>query len=82
MCGRTDDRQNFRRRPPCQHLGASWADMIDILEKFDVINACGLSSGSAVSLYTTQYLRPKQLNAAPTLGSRQSYLPAFWVVRG
>lgn len=63
-----------------ESLGASWADMIDILEKNDVINACGLTSGSAVSLYTTQYLRPKQLNAAPTLGSRQSYLPAFWVV--
>ena len=63
-----------------ESLGASWADMIDILESYDVINACGLSSGSAVSLYTTQYLRPKQLNAAATLGSRQSYLPAFWVV--
>ena len=63
-----------------ESLGASWADMIDILETYDVINACGLSSGSAVSLYTTQYLRPKQLNAAATLGSRQSYLPAFWVV--
>ena len=63
-----------------ESLGASWADMIDILESYDVINACGLTSGSAVSLYTTQYLRPKQLNAAATLGSRQSYLPAFWVV--
>lgn len=63
-----------------ESLGASWADMIDILEGCEVVNACGLSSGSAVSLYTTQYLRPKQLNAASTLGSRQSYLPAFWVV--
>ena len=63
-----------------ESLGASWADMIDILETYDVINACGLSSGSAVSLYTPQYLRPKQLNTAATLGSRQSYLPAFWVV--
>lgn len=63
-----------------ESLGASWGDMIDILEGCEVVNACGLSSGSAVSLYTTQYLRPKQLNAASTLGSRQSYLPAFWVV--
>lgn len=63
-----------------ESLGASWADMIDILESYDVINACGLNSGSAVSLYTTQYLRPKQLNAAATLSYRQSYLPAFWVV--
>lgn len=63
-----------------ESLGASWADMIDILESCGMINACGLSSGSAVSLYTTQYLRPKQLNAAATLSYRQSYLPAFWVV--
>lgn len=63
-----------------ESLGADWKDMIDILESYDVINACGLNSGSAVSLYTTQYLRPKQLNAASTLGSRRSYLPAFWVV--
>ena len=63
-----------------ESLGASWADMIDILESYNVVNACGLNSGSAVSLYSTQYLRPKQLNAASTLGSRQSYLPAFWVV--
>lgn len=63
-----------------ESLGASWGDMIDILEGCEVVNACGLSSGSAVSLYTTQYLRPKQLNAAATLSYRQSYLPAFWVV--
>lgn len=66
------------RNPESQ--GASWADMIDILESYNVVNACGLNSGSAVSLYSTQYLRPKQLNASSSLGSRQSYLPAFWVV--
>lgn len=63
-----------------ESLGADWKDLIDILESYDVVNACGLTSGSAVSLYTTQYLRPKQLNAASTLSYRQSYLPAFWVV--
>lgn len=70
------------RRP--DSLGASYADLIDILTEYDVVNACNLQHGSATSLCYRDTAGSGEIQILNRFGVGQESprrLPTFWMVK-